>query len=145
MTALTLSLLLQVSAVSGVGSDGHYAKAYETMVSTGQPLVVLVVAEWCPACQQMKNSVIPQVKRQGGLDKVAFAYVNTDADHSLAGKLMQGGSIPQLIMYSKTADGWKREQLTGVHGADETRHFIGKAQPVIGKAQPDATPKLTSR
>lgn len=127
MTALTLSLLLQVSAVSGVGSDGqHYDKAYETTVSTGQPLVVLVGAEWCPACQQMKNSVIPQVKQQGGLDEVAFAYVNTDSDHKLAGKLMQGGSIPQLIVYSKTADGWKREQLTGVHGAEETRHFIGR-------------------
>jgi thioredoxin-like negative regulator of GroEL len=139
VTALTLSLLLQISAVSAASTDGHhYAKAYETMVSTGQPLVVLVGAEWCPACQQMKNSVIPQVKRQGGLEKVAFAYVNTDADHKLAGKLMQGGSIPQLIMYRKTADGWKREQLTGAHGADETKHFIGRAQE-------EATAKLTSR
>jgi thioredoxin-like negative regulator of GroEL len=139
VTALTLSLLLQMSAVSAVSTDGHhYAKAYETMVSTGQPLVILVGAEWCPACQQMKNSIIPQVKRQGGLENVAFAYVNTDADHNLAGKLMQGGSIPQLIKYSKTADGWKREQLTGVHGADETRSFIGPAQQA-------ATPRLTSR
>jgi thioredoxin-like negative regulator of GroEL len=125
VTALTLSLLLQISAVSADGP--HYAKAYETMVSTGQPLVVLVGAEWCPACQQMKNSVIPQVKRQGGLDKVAFCYVNTDADHSLAGKLMRGGSIPQLILYRKTASGWTRQQLVGAHGADETQHFIRRA------------------
>jgi thioredoxin-like negative regulator of GroEL len=136
VTALTLSLLLQISAVTTDGN--HYAKAYDTMVSTGQPLVVLVGAEWCPACQQMKNSVIPQVKRQGGLDNVAFAYVNTDTDHNLAGKLMKGGSIPQLILYRKTATGWSREQLIGAHGADETKHFIGKAQA-------EATPKLSSR
>ena len=139
MTALTLSLLLQVSAVSATSTEGnHYAKAYETMVSTGQPLVVLVGAEWCPACQQMKNSIIPQVKSQGGLDEVAFAYVNTDADHSLAGKLMQGGSIPQLIVYSKAPDGWKREQLTGAHGAEETKTFIGRAHRRL-------FPRLTNR
>jgi thioredoxin-like negative regulator of GroEL len=136
VTALTLSLLLQISAFSP--EPAHYATAYETTVSTGQPLVVLVGAEWCPACQQMKNSVIPQVKRQGGLDKVAFAYVNTDADRSLAGKLMQGGSIPQLILYRKTATGWTRQQLTGAHGAEETQHFI--AQGGL-----ETSPKLTSR
>jgi thioredoxin-like negative regulator of GroEL len=125
VTALTLSLLLQISAFTTDGN--HYAKAYETTLSTGQPLVVLVGAEWCPACQQMKNSVIPQVKRQGGLDQVAFCYVNTDADHSLAGKLMKGGSIPQLIMYRKTATGWTRQQLNGAHGAEETRDFIAGA------------------
>jgi thioredoxin-like negative regulator of GroEL len=125
VTALTLSLLLQISAFTTDGT--HYAKAYETTVSTGQPLVVLVGAEWCPACQQMKNSVIPQVKRQGGLDKVAFAYVNTDADRNLAGKLMQGGSIPQLILYRKTSTGWTRQQLTGAHGAEETKDFIAGA------------------
>ncbi|HEX4143547.1 MAG TPA: thioredoxin family protein [Pirellulales bacterium] len=136
MTALTLSLLLQVSAVSADGH--HYAKAYETMVSTGQPLVVLVGAEWCPACQRMKNSVIPQVKREGGLDKVAYCYVNTDADRSLAGKLMQGGSIPQLILYRKTAAGWTRQQLIGAHGPEETQHFIHRAGV-------EDAPKLTSR
>ncbi len=136
MSALTLSLLLQISAISADGQ--HYAKAYETMVSTGQPLVVLVGAEWCPACQRMKNSVIPQVKREGGLDRVAYCYVNTDADHKLAGQLMQGGSIPQLILYRKTATGWTRQQLTGTHGAEETRHFIHPA----GLQE---TPKLTSR
>ena len=136
MTALTLSLLLQISAFTIDGN--HYSKAYDTMVSTGQPLVVLVGAEWCPACQQMKNSVIPQVKRQGGLDKVAFCYVNTDADRNLAHKLMQGGSIPQLILYRKTPTGWTRQQLIGRHGAEETQNFIGKAGL-------ETSPKLTSR
>ena len=137
MTALTLSLLLQISAV--LSTDGHhYAKAYETMVSTGQPLVVLVGAEWCPACQQMKNSVIPQVKRQGGLEKVAFAYVNTDADHNLAGKLMQGGSIPQLIMYRKTADRLDAR-------ATDRRPRSGRNQAFHRPGPQDATPKLTSR
>ncbi len=51
---------------------------------------------------------------------------------------MRGGSIPQLIKFTKTADGWKREQLIGAHGVDETRNFIGRAES-------QATATLTSR
>jgi thiol-disulfide isomerase/thioredoxin len=124
MTQLTLNVLLQVAAVGAGGRD--YATAYHQAIDSGKPLVVLVGADWCPGCQQMKNAAIPEVEKHGGLSKVAFAHVNTDNQHELAGKLMRGGSIPQLVMYYKTPDGWKREQITGATSAGAIQAFLNK-------------------
>jgi thiol-disulfide isomerase/thioredoxin len=123
--------------------EHNYTTAYKKTAETGQPLVVLVGADWCPGCRTMKTSVIPQLEKQGGLKNVAFACLNTDQEREIAGKLMQGGSIPQLIMFTKTAEGgWKRTQLTGAHSARETQSFIN-AGTAIAAQQPIA--KLSSK
>lgn len=125
MTHLTLSVLLQAAALSAGTHD--YATAFKQTAETGKPLVVLVGADWCPGCRQMKYTTIPQLEKKGGLRNVVFAYVNTDEDRSLAGKLMQGSSIPQLVMYTKTGDGWKRQQLTGAQSESSVEAFIANA------------------
>jgi thioredoxin-like negative regulator of GroEL len=112
-----------------------YATAHERTSTTGEPLVVLVGADWCPACQQMKSNIIPQAERNGLLSRVSFAVVNTDHEPGLARRLMRGGTIPQLIMYHKTADGgWKRSQLTGAQSVDSLRTFL--AQPAADATSP---------
>jgi thioredoxin-like negative regulator of GroEL len=114
-----------------------YADAYKQTVETGKPLVILVGASWCPACQSMKTSIMPTVAAQGGLDKVAFAYVNTDQHNELAGKLMEGGLIPQLVMFEKTDDGWKQKRLIGAQSVSAVVSFVGSAErsSVASKAQ----------
>jgi thioredoxin-like negative regulator of GroEL len=124
MIQLTLNVLLQAAAVTAGGHD--YATAYQQAVDKNQPLVILVGADWCPGCQTMKNSSIPELQRTGGLNTVAFAQVNTDRESALAGKLMRGGSIPQLVMFYKTEDGWKRDQLTGAYSAGDIKAFLQK-------------------
>ncbi len=136
MIHLTLNILLQAAAISAGGQD--YATAYKETTETGRPLVVLVGADWCPGCRQMKNSAIPELEKKGGLSKVSFAYVNTDEQSALAGKLMQGSSIPQLILYHKTDKGWKRQQLTGAHAPSDIQAFLQRAAD-------DATPQISSR
>lgn len=136
MTAFTLAALLQFSVVTSGAQS--YNEAYRSTADTGRPLVVMVGAEWCPACVEMKQSVMPVVQRNGALKKVAYAYVNTDQQGPLAQKLMRGGSIPQLIVFRKTADGWKRDQLTGAHSASEVETFI-RTQAA------EADPKLAGR
>ena len=125
MMQLTLNLLLQAAAVTAGGQD--YATAFKETSESGRPLVVLIGADWCPGCRQMKHTAIPEVEKKGGLNKVAFAYVNTDQQSELAGKLMQGGSIPQLVMYQKTKTGWKRQQLTGAQSPSDIQAFLDKA------------------
>src|SRR3990172_11740131 len=124
MIKLTLSMLLQAAAVTAGAQD--YATAFQETSESGRPLVVLIGADWCPGCRQMKYSAIPELEKQGGLEKVAFAYVNTDDESALAGKLMKGGSIPQLIMYHKTDSGWKRRQLTGAHSVSAIQAFLDR-------------------
>ncbi len=119
---LTLTVLLQVSAIGAPGRD--YATAFREVTESGRPLVVLVGADWCPGCRQMKDSAIPALEKQGGLDRVSFAYVNTDQQSELAGRLMKGGSIPQLIVYHKTDEGWRRKQLTGAQSVPDIQQFL---------------------
>jgi thioredoxin-like negative regulator of GroEL len=126
MIQLTLNLLMQAAAVTAGGQD--YATAFKETADTGRPLVVLIGADWCPGCRQMKYTAIPEVEKKGGLSKVAFAYVNTDQQSDLAGKLMQGGSIPQLVMYQKTETGWKRQQLTGAQSPSDIQAFLDRAK-----------------
>lgn len=130
MMHLTLSVVLQAAALSAGGHD--YAAAFKETEQTGRPLVVLIGADWCPGCRQMKYTTMPELEKKGGLRKVTFAYVNTDSQSQLAGKLMRGGSIPQLVKFYKTADGWKREQLTGAQSTSSVEAFIdvGSEEPV---------------
>lgn len=114
-------------------SDSHdlashtYAAAYQEAQESGKPLVVLVGASWCPACQSMKTSTMPAVAAHGGLSNVAFAYVNTDAQSSLATQLMEGGLIPQLVVYEKTADGYKLSRLVGAQSAESVEGLLRPA------------------
>src|SRR5215469_13577958 len=110
------SAIVQVSLLSTGANE--YADAHKAHSDTGQPMVLLVGAEWCPGCVQMKNNILPRVARRGLLRKVAFAHVNTDNDSRIAKSVMQGGTIPQLIMYRKTPTGWKRHLLVGAQSPE---------------------------
>jgi hypothetical protein len=61
------------------------------------------------------------------LEKVAFAVVNTDQERKLARQLMSGGAIPQLIVYHKTADGWRRQSLVGAQSPSTIESMINRA------------------
>ncbi len=124
MLGVTISACLQVSMIAAAANGGSYKEAYHEAKATGTPLVILVGADWCPGCQTMKHSVIPALQEAGDLAQVSFATVNTDQDRELADKLMQGGSIPQLIVYKQTEAGWQREQVTGAHSVTETRGLL---------------------
>ena len=124
MFTVVLTALLQTTVTAAPGS---YADAWSAAVGEGKPLVVLIGAEWCPACEQMKNSVMPEVANRGALNNVAYAYVNTDRERRLSAKLMSGNLIPQLLIYSKTPDGWRRQQLVGAQSASAVAQLLDAA------------------
>jgi thioredoxin-like negative regulator of GroEL len=134
-TSDTVAAAASHDAADSVAADhsapGTYAAAYQDTQDSGKPLVVLVGASWCPACRSMKTSTMPGVAAQGGLANVAFAYVNTDAQSELAGQLMEGNMIPQLVMYEKTADGWKLTRLVGAQSVDAVQDFL---RPAVAQA-----------
>lgn len=124
MTSLAIALLLQITTLP---TDGiSYTEAYRIHKETGRPLVVLVGADWCPACRSMKQSTIPSVKRSGGLDEVVYVEINTDQQSSLANRITGGGAIPQLVMYYNTEDGSKRQKVVGDRGVDGVRGFVSR-------------------
>ena len=124
MTALAAAVILQAAVLS---TGQTYAQAHKTTQETGRPLLVMVGADWCPACQEMKLSLIPQLRRRGILKKVSFTIIDTDLQSKLADQIMSGGTIPQLIIYCKTDKGWVRRQLTGGQSVGGVEQFIDQA------------------
>jgi thiol-disulfide isomerase/thioredoxin len=101
-------------SASLLSSDAEsYADAHRTSLETGKPLVIMVGTDWCMPCQRMRRQVIPQVRRRGVLNRVAFAYVNAECDRALVKKLGATGPVPQLVVYRKTAEGWARQKHVG--------------------------------
>ncbi len=137
MPSLGLTALLQV-IVAATGGE-TYADAHRETTETGRPLVVLVGADWCPACNVMKNTVIPQARQRGLLRKVAFAIVNLDGDRQLGAQLTENGPIPQVLMYRRTANGWRMRRLIGGQSVETLEKFINEgveAQQASNTPQP---------
>lgn len=126
MTGLLMCVMLQVAGAGD--APATYEQAYREAQANGRPIMVLVGADWCPGCQTMKGGVLARMMRSGKLARVNYAVVNTDRERALASRLMQGNSIPQLIVFSKSGkDTWSREQITGAAGEDSVAALIDKA------------------
>lgn len=121
MTSMTLATILQLPFLA---TPETYAEAHQQTVETGRPLVVMVGADWCPACHQMERDVIPVVRQRGLLRRVAFALVNLDRDRDVGQKLTGGGPIPQLIVFRKTPEGWHRTELIGAQSIEKVEQLI---------------------
>jgi thiol-disulfide isomerase/thioredoxin len=123
MTGLALSLAL---AASMVGEVKSYGSAYAAAQKSGKPLLVLIGAEWCPGCRTMKSQVMPRMSADGKLKDVEFAVIDTDREEALSDKLLRGNLIPQLVLITKTADGWQRQYLTGAQSESAVSAMIGQ-------------------
>jgi len=122
VTTLTATLLLQVSILAAPPQT--YANAHKAAMESGEPLLVLVGANWCPGCVTMKTSVVPELQRRGSLKGVQFAQVDIDRQRSTARELSNAGVIPQLILFRKTADGWRKWEVTGAQSPEAVEEFI---------------------
>ena len=112
-----VSLLIAV-VLAGVTSEQQmqqkYSEAYEVSVQQQKPLMVVVGAPWCPACNVLKETTIRSMAKTGELDDVSLAVINRDEDPELARRLTNGERVlPQIILYSKDQGRWKRRKLLG--------------------------------
>ena len=127
MFSVLLATLLSVVA-SEQGFSPDYATAYRSAQQEGKPLMVVVGADWCPACVTLKNSTIESLKRSGELKDVEMAIVNRDIQPDLASKLMRGPMMPQIIVFTKGNSGsWTRLQLTGFQSEGSLKSLIQTA------------------
>jgi len=142
MTSLGFAAILQVSLALS-GTDG-YAEAHQTVTQTGQPMLVVVGADWCPACQVLEKTVIPQVRQRGLLRRVAYAHVNLDVDRELGQQLTEGGPIPQMLMYRKTVSGWKMRRMIGAQSVETVETFINEGLALDDDAKKASAAKKSS-
>jgi thioredoxin-like negative regulator of GroEL len=135
-----ISLLLAVVLVGvtsdkelvGVTSENameqNYAQAYEQSIKQQKPLMVVVGAPWCPACNVLKDSTLRPMAQTGELDAVSLVVVNRDEDPELANQLTKGEQmIPQIILYTPDNGQWKRQKLLGFQSKQPIRSLIRRA------------------
>ncbi len=135
MAAQLLSALMQMTLLANGGSVS-YADAYAASAETGKPMLVLIGADWCPHCVVMKNRVMPQLQRQGALGEINYVTINSDQQPALARQMMQGSSIPQVVLYYRTADGWKRHRNVGAMSAGNVTQLIQQAVGAVAANPP---------
>lgn len=121
-----LAITAQVAMLMAVftSTSPTYEIAFKKSAQQQKPLLVLVGAPWCPACRTMKDGSLPSLEKKGDLKQVVYATVNADNQAELARRLMDGNSIPQLILYTPTERGWQRAQLTGAYEPTEIQRFL---------------------
>lgn len=110
-----------------ISYDAAYRKAQEEK----KPLVVLVGADWCAACKTMKTDTIAPMKSSGQLKEVVFTQLDKDAQPDLAQQIMQGNTLPQLVVFCESEKGWKKFSLTGLQSERRVKELIRKASEVI--------------
>lgn len=142
MTGLTATVAMHLALLTT--SADVYQEAYSKAEKDGKPLLVLVGAEWCPGCRIMKDDVIPKLETDGGLEDVVFTTVNTDEKPTLSRRLLRGTAIPQLVMYARTAKGWRRTELTGVQDPGRIRQFIRRGMVEAKEAPAEAKPSAAA-
>ena len=131
VSLLLTAVLVTITSAEQQNSpqEQDYAAAYRTAQAEGKPLMVVVGADWCPACVNLKATTLTSLAATGQLEDVSVAVVDQDSEPELAAQLKQGQTIPQIIVFSQTDQGsWKRMQLTGYQSQGPVRSMIDSAR-----------------
>ncbi len=128
MVSLLLAMVLS-TVPSEQQVQQNYADAYKKSVAEGKPLMVVVSAPWCPACNVLKDTTIRSMAQNGELDEVSLTVINRDEEPQLAQQLTKGDQmLPQIIVFSQEESGsWKRRRLTGYQPRQPIRSLIRRA------------------
>ena len=109
-----------------------YDKAYHQSLESGKPLLVLVGADWCGACQVMKKRVMPQLDKDGVLRDIHCTELNLSEDEELANRISKVNTIPCLILFTKSDGKWQKSELIGMHNQKSVKAFLAKnATPIV--------------
>ncbi len=104
-----------------------YKQAYAKAQAGDKPLLVMVTADWCPPCRQMKATTLPQLMNRESFDNFHFAMMDYDKETDLANQLIGDRGLPQLIMFEKSNGKWLRRYLKGIQTVQKVESFVAQA------------------
>lgn len=124
-------VILVLAAFANQSEPTDYRTAFDRAMKGDKPLLVLVTAEWCPPCQRMKQTTIPQLIKDNKFHNFHFATVDLDRDPRDARNLIGHGTVPQLIIYEKRNGSWNTRTLMGYNTPESVEAFIRPSGPVL--------------
>lgn len=104
-----------------------YREAYQDAQAGDKPLLVLVTATWCPPCQIMKQTTIPELMRKESFKDFHYATVDLDEEKELGKQLIGSRGLPQLIMFEQENGKWVRRYLRGIQTVETVEAFVAQA------------------
>ena len=104
-----------------------YREAYQDAQAGDKPLLVLVTATWCPPCQVMKQTTIPELMRKESFKDFHYATVDLDQEADLGRQLIGNRGLPQLIMFEQEDGKWVRRYLRGIQTVETVEAFVAQA------------------
>lgn len=123
-----LSLALAAVASATFAQEPvDYSTAYHRSVENNRPLLVLVTAQWCPPCQVMKSTTLPELTAKNAFSGVNYAAVDYDANPELASQLIGDRGLPQMLLFRKIEDRWERRFLAGIQTVAGVETFMRDA------------------
>lgn len=108
-----------------------YEVAYQQAQRERKPLVVLVGADWCQACKTMKTETITPMKNSGQLKEVVYTQIDKDKHPEIASQIMQGNTLPQIVVFCESDKGWKKFSLTGMQSERRVKELLSRAIEVL--------------
>ncbi len=123
-------LLMSVVGQGAGDAELSYEAAFQQADRENKPLLVMVGAPWCAACQVMKRETLATMKRDGELKDVVCTFVNRDERPELAEKLLRGQTLPQIIVYKKSAGQWKRFSVVGMQSVSRMRELLARVRGI---------------
>jgi len=118
---------LVAPATSNAQEPLSYNAAYAKAQAGDKPLLVLVTAAWCPPCQEMKRSTIPELMQKEAFKGFHYSTVDLDKEEKLARELIGTRGVPQLIMFEKQNDKWIRRYLRGAQTVHTVEAFVAQS------------------
>lgn len=128
-TLLAVFSFVMITATSAFGQTPvDYTTAFQRAQAGDKPLLVLVTATWCPPCQVMKNTTIPELMRKDAFKNCHWATVDFDAENEIAMQLTEGKGVPQLLMFEKRDGKWIRRRMAGYKNAPTVEAFVAQSE-----------------
>jgi thiol-disulfide isomerase/thioredoxin len=145
-TSLAAVAFLFIAANSAFAqSPVDYKTAFSRAQKGDKPLLVLVTAQWCPPCQVMKKTTIPQLVQKNAFKHCHFASVDFDEQNDVAMQLTGGRGVPQLVMYEKRDGKWVRRYIAGYKTANVVEAFMAQSKLVRTAQLADAASNGTQK
>lgn len=124
MLQIVAAILICAAPASQPVKYPEYREARKQVLKTGGPLVVLVSADWCGPCRQMKRS-LAVANRDGLVNRFVVSLVDVDKQPNLARQFMaRDQGVPQLVVYRKHKGQWWRRRLIGYRGPERIRAIL---------------------
>jgi len=124
---IALAVVVLVASTVNAQQPMDYKTAYQKAQAGDKPLLILVTAKWCPPCQIMKQTTIPELMKKKAFKDFHYSAVDLDKEQALARQLIGTRGVPQLIMYEKHENKWIRRYLRGAQTAQTVEAFVAQA------------------